>query len=131
MDAVAPGLGADIDDGIADAGGLRVEDLVATDEAEGKSVHQRVTVVAGLELYLAAEVGYSEAIAVAGDSADYAFENGVVAVDGGGVGFAVGGDGAEAEGVHDGEGTRAHSEDVSQDAADAGGRTLEGLDELG
>ena len=37
-------------------------------------------------------------------------------------------EGAEAERVHDGEGARAHGEDVAKDAADAGGRALVGLD---
>ena len=36
--------------------------------------------------------------------------------------------GTEAEGVHHGEGTGAHGEDVAEDAADAGGRALVGLD---
>src|ERR1022692_859701 len=38
---------------------------------------------------------------------------------------------AEAEGIHDGDGARAHGEDVAQDAADTGGRALQGLDEAG
>jgi hypothetical protein len=40
-------------------------------------------------------------------------------------------DRAEAERIHDGEGTRVHGEDVAQDAADAGGRALVGLDVAG
>ena len=38
---------------------------------------------------------------------------------------------AEAEGIHDGERTRAHGEDVAEDAADAGGCSLIGLDVAG
>ena len=38
---------------------------------------------------------------------------------------------AEAQRVHGGDGARAHGEDVAQDAADAGGRALIGLDEGG
>ncbi len=37
----------------------------------------------------------------------------------------------EAEGVHDGEGTCAHGEDVAEDAADAGGCALVGFDVAG
>jgi hypothetical protein len=44
-----PVFSADVDDGVADAGGLGVEDLVATDQAERKGIHQRVAGVAGLE----------------------------------------------------------------------------------
>ena len=38
-------------------------------------------------------------------------------------------DGPEAQRIHDGDRTRAHGEDVAQDAAHAGGRALERLDE--
>ena len=38
---------------------------------------------------------------------------------------------AEAQRIHHRDGARAHGEDVAQDAADAGGRALEGLDEAG
>ena len=38
---------------------------------------------------------------------------------------------AEADGVHRGDGARAHREDVAEDAADAGGRALKRLDEGG
>src|SRR5258708_756122 len=38
---------------------------------------------------------------------------------------------AEAERIHHRDGTRAHGKDVAQDAADAGGRALERLDEAG
>ena len=41
------------------------------------------------------------------------------------------GNGAEAQRIHDGQRPRAHGEDVAQNAADAGGRALEGLDVAG
>ena len=41
------------------------------------------------------------------------------------------GDVAEAQGIHYRERPRAHGEDVAQNAADAGGRTLKGLDIAG
>ncbi len=78
VDAVAAGLGADIDDGIARAAGLGVEDLVLADEAEREGVHQRIAAVAGLEFGFAAEVGHAKAVAVAGDAAHHAFEDGVI-----------------------------------------------------
>ena len=40
-------------------------------------------------------------------------------------------DGAETQGVHDGERPRAHSKNVAQDTADAGGGALKRLDEGG
>ena len=46
MDAVAAGLGAEIDDRQADALGLRIEDRVGPGEAGGQGVDQDVAVVA-------------------------------------------------------------------------------------
>jgi hypothetical protein len=46
VDAVAPGLGADIDDRQADALGGRIEDLVGPGEADAHGVDQDVAVVA-------------------------------------------------------------------------------------
>ena len=53
VDAVAAGLGSNVKDGVADAFGLGVEDLVGADQAEGKGVQQRVAGVAGFEARLA------------------------------------------------------------------------------
>ena len=43
----------------------------------------------------------------------------------------LGGDGTEAQRIHDGQRPRTHGEDVAEDAADAGGRALEWLDVAG
>ena len=132
VDAVAAGLGADVDDGVADAGGLGVEDFVDADQAEGEGVDEGIAGVAGLEAGFAAEVGDAEAVAVAGDAGDDAVEMG-----GGAASCVVRcvgrlrRKGAEAEGVHDGERAGVHGEDVAQDAADAGGCALVGLDVAG
>ena len=80
VDAVAASLGADINHGIARAAGLGVEDLVLAHQAERESVHQRIAAIAGLEFRLAAQVGHAEAVAVAGDAAHHAFDNGVILV---------------------------------------------------
>ena len=134
VDAVAAGLGADINDGVAGAAGLAVEDLVLADQTEREGVHQRIARIAGLKLGFAAQIRHAEAVAVAGHAADDAFNNGVVLLDE--LLVVVGqpaliGDGAEAERIHDGKGTRAHRKDVAQNAADAGGRALIGLDVAG
>ena len=81
VDAVAAGLCADVDDRVARAGGLAVKDFVLADQAQGEGVHQRVAAVAGLELGFAAQVGHAKAVAVAGDAADHAFDDGVVSGD--------------------------------------------------
>ena len=124
VDAVAAGLGADIDDGIADTFGPAEEDLVLRDDAEGKDVDERVAVVGLVEDAFAADGGDAEAVAVVGDAADDAFEDAPVARPGFGIV-----EGTEADGIEHGDGPRAHCEDIAQDAADTGGRALEGLDE--
>ena len=60
---------------------LAVEDFVFADEAQRKRVHERIAAVAGLELGFSAEVGHAEAVAVTGDAADHAFDDGVVLCD--------------------------------------------------
>ncbi len=142
MNAVAAGLGADVDHRIAFAGGLGVEDLVAPHQSQRKSVDQRISRVAAFELHLAADVRHAEAVAVRRDAAHHAFHDGVVLVQRGLVdrwvphpyrpllAIRVGlRDRTEAQRIHDGDRTRAHGEDVAQNAAHAGGRALERLDE--
>ena len=60
--------------------GLAVEDLVLAHQAQRKRIHQRIAAVAGLELGFAAQVGHAEAVAVAGDAAHHALDDGVVLV---------------------------------------------------
>ena len=61
VDAVAAGLGAEIDDRHADAGGRRVENLVRLGEAHRHGVDQVVAVVARVEAHLAADRRHAEA----------------------------------------------------------------------
>ena len=122
MDAVAAGLGSDVDDGVANAGGLSVEDFLLFADAEGKDIDQRVGGVTVFENGFAADGGYAEAVAVVGNAFDDAVQDAEVMRGGGR---------PEAEGVHYGDGARAHREDVAQDSADAGGRALEGFDVAG
>ena len=119
VDAVAAGLGADVDDGQADALGGRVEDLVGARQAGAHGVDEDVVVVALVEVGLPADGRHADAIAVAADAGDDAVDEvarlGVVR-------------GAEAQRVEVGDGARAHGEHVAHDAADAGGGALVGLD---
>ena len=69
-DAVAAGLGAEIDDRQADALGLRVKNLVGLGEAGGEGIDEDVAVVARVELDLAADGRHAERIAVAADAGD-------------------------------------------------------------
>jgi hypothetical protein len=130
VDAVAPRLGADIDHRIADAGGLAVEDLVDFDQAERKGIDQRIAAVAGLKFGFAAQVGHAKAVAVAGDAAHHALDDGVILVDQLRR-FASLLDRPEAQRIHHRQRPRAHGEDVAQDSAYSGGRALMGLDVAG
>ena len=80
VDAVAPGFRSDVNDRIAFAGGLGVENLVSPDQAQSERIHQRIAGVAGLELGLAAQVGHAKTVAVGGDAADHAFQDGMILV---------------------------------------------------
>ena len=119
VDAVAPRLGADVDDGQADALGGRVEDLVGARQPGAHGVDQDVVVVALVEVGLAADRRHADAVAVAADAGDDAGDQMA------GLGM-VGR--AEAQRVQVGDGARAHGEHVAHDAADAGRRALVGLD---
>ena len=77
-------------------------------------------------MHLAADGGHAEAVAVMRDAADHAAQNAAVARAGRGIV-----ERAEAQRIQHRDGPRAHGEDVAQDAADAGGRALERLDEAG
>jgi hypothetical protein len=116
---VAAGLGADIDDRIADARRGRIEDPVGVGDSDGHRVDQDVAVIGGVEIHLAADRGDSHAIAVAADpgddSGDQMAHPGVIGP-------------AEAERVEIGHRARAHREDVAQDSADSGRGALIGLD---
>ena len=122
MDAVTPGLGADIDHRVAHAGGLGIENPVLGRDTHGHGIDQDVAVIALVEIATAADRGDADAIAVAADPGDHAGDEmlglGVVRA-------------AEAKRVEIGDGPRAHGEDIAQDAADARCRALIGLDERG
>ena len=69
VDAVTPGLRTDIDDRVARALSLGREDPVGRRDADGHGVDQRVAVVGGVELALAADGRHADAIAIAADAA--------------------------------------------------------------
>src|SRR5262249_47075558 len=119
VDAVAAGLGAEIDDRHADAGSRGVENLVAPREADRHRIHETVAVVAGVKTNAAAHGRHAEGIAVAADAGDHTGEEMP--------GLRVRRR-AEGERIETGNRPRAHGEDVAQNAADPGGRALIRLD---
>ena len=120
VDAVAAGLRADVVDGVADAGRDALDDVRRLRDAEAEHVDQRIARVRRLEHDFAADRRDADAVAVAGDAGDHAFEEAARA---GRV------EGAEAQRVQQRDRPRAHREDVADDAADAGRRALVRLDE--
>ncbi len=119
VDAVAAGLGAEINDRHADAGGGRVENLVLLGDAHRHGVDQIVAVIARMKAHRAAHGRHAEGVAVAADAGDHAGHQmpglGMLGI-------------AERKRIEAGDRPRAHGEDVAQDAADAGGGALIGLD---
>ncbi len=86
---------------------------------EAEHVDQRVVLVGLVEDHLAAHGGHAHRVAVAADAGDHALGDpaaaGVV-------------EGAEPQRIHGRDRARPHGEDVTEDATDAGGRTLVRLD---
>src|SRR6185437_12378125 len=152
VNAVAAGLGADVNHRIALAGRARVEDLVFAHQAEREGIYQRITGVAFLEFCLAAQIGNAKTVPVRCNAADHSLENGVVLVQDLVLLFAVfrrrntihsagwtelrsfaaawlrGCDRPKSQRVHHRQGARSHGEDVAQDSAHAGRRALKWLD---
>ncbi len=88
--------------------------------ADREGVHQRVGLVDGVEVGLAADVGQAEAVGVERDTGDDAVH------DARGIGVV---DVTEAQGIHHRNGPGAHRDDVADDAADTRRCALERLDE--
>lgn len=97
------------------------------ENAEAEDIDEGVARVGIIEIDFAADGGDADAVAVVADSRDDSGEEAAVRAGGGGIAL----DGAEAQGVHRERRTGSHREDVANDAADAGGRALEGFDGAG
>ena len=127
MNAVAPGLSANVNDRIADARGFPVEDLVVLEHAEREHVNQRVAVVAILKNALAADGRHAEAVSVMRDPGHNAFEDAAVAR----ARFCGSSSAPESQRVKHRDRPCAHRENIAKNAADACRRALKRLDETG
>ena len=118
VDAVPAGAGAGEEQQVARRVGGGAGEVVDFGDAHAHSVDQRVAGVGFVKADFAGHVGDADAVAVPGDAVhDAAQQPAVVGVV----------RGAEAEGVEQGDGAGAHSEDVADDAAHAGGGALQGF----
>ena len=122
-DAVAPRRGAEEDDDVAHARRRRADHAPRLGQAERHRVDQAVLLVGRLEVDLAADRRHADRVAVVPDAGHGAVEQIARALRRVGL--------AEAQRVEHGDRARAEGEDVAQDAADAGGGALEGLDRAG
>ena len=118
-DAIAARGGSEQHCQVAYARSLAEHQALGGKQAEAQHVDERVSPVGGIEDGFAADRRHTDGVAVAGHAGDHPLGNpaaaGVV-------------DGAEAQRIHEGYGTGAHGEDVAEDSANPGGRTLVGLD---
>ncbi len=119
VDAVAAGLGAEIDHVVARFRRGRIIDFIGAGQADAHGVDQDVAVVALVEVRLARNGRHADAVAIAADAADHALDQTLRLLM-----RRI----AEAQGVQQGHRARAHGEDVAHDAAHARRRTLIGFD---
>ena len=119
MDAVAAGIGAGEEEDVAWPFGCGRHELLDGRDTDAHGVDERVGGVRVLEVDLASDGGYAEAVSVSADAGDDALEQ---------VSVPRLRKRAEAQRVEDRDRPRAHREDVADDAADACCRTLVGLD---
>ena len=122
MNAVTPRFGPQIDNRIADAGGCRIENLIAAGDAHRHRIHQNIAVIAFVESDLSANGRDAEGIAVATD----ARHNPRDQMAGARMGRVT-----EPQGIQTGNRACAHGEDIAQNAAHTGGCALIGFDEGG
>ena len=123
MDAVASGLRADVVNGVADAGRAAEHERIRARDAEAEDVDQRVAGVALVEGDFAADGRNADAVAVPGDAGDDALDRAARARAFRAVQV------AESQRVHQRDRSRAHREDVANDAAHTGRGALVRLDE--
>jgi hypothetical protein len=119
VNAVAPSLRPEEDHQVGLPRGPRPDEALGTDETHAHRVNQRVPGVSRRELDLAAHGRDPYGVAVPPDAAHDLPEEVTVSL-------VV--QRPEPERVQEGDGPRAHRQDVPDDAADAGRRSLVGLD---
>ena len=118
-DAVAARRRAEQHRQVAGALGPGEHEPFGRKDAEAEHVHERVVAVRVVEHDLAADGRHADRVAVAADAGHDALEE---------IARARVVERAEAQRIHQRDRTRAHREDVADDAADAGRRTLVRLD---
>src|SRR5699024_607999 len=117
---VGSGRGTEQNHLVARAGRLGQLDVLVLHHTHAQGVDQRVSEVVRTKADLTPDVGQAKTVAVGGDARNHTGQHtpGVV-----GIGR------AEPQSTHDGDRAGPHGEDVANDTAHTGGRTLMGFDE--
>ena len=118
-DPVPTGGGPQKHGQVANPGGPAKHQALDGQHPEAKHVDQGIPPVGGVEFDLAAHRGHADRVAIPRDTRDHSLGDPsttrVVK-------------GPKPEGIHEGDGAGTHGEDVPEDPAHPGGRTLVGLD---
>ena len=125
---VAARFGADVKDRVADAAGGAAGDLLVSQDAEAKNIHQRIAFVTFVEINFAADCRDADAVPVMRDAGNDAGKQPAVRCDFGFDRSVRHSDRTEAQRIQQKLRARAHRENVADDSADAGCRALERLD---
>ena len=131
MNAVAAGLRSDIDHRITFARRLRVENFVPPHQSERKSIHQRIAASSRARTSSRPPGSARQSSCHNGDATDHALQHRVILVEMVRFvrRFAFHRNRPKAQRIHHRNRPRAHRKDVAQNAADAGRRALERLNE--
>ena len=117
-DAIATGGGTEQHGEIAHAGGLAEHETLGGQQTETQHIHQRIAHIGGVEHGLATHVGHTHRVAVTGHATHDALGDPTAA-------RVI--ERTETQRIHQRDRSGAHGEDVAQDAANARGRPLIGL----
>ena len=119
MNAIAAGLGPHINHGIANARRLGGENAISPRNANRHGIHQRIAIVARMEIHLAAHGRHAHAIPVTANAAHHTINDAL---------HARRIRRAETQRIQIGNRPRAHGEDIAQNAAHPRRRTIIGFD---
>src|SRR6185295_10189558 len=124
MNSVASGFCTDVKHRITDAGGFAEEDLIVSHETECKRIYERVQRISIVKRDFTADSRNTKRVTVVRDTCNDTGQQRSITTT---VLRVI--ERSEAQAIHRRNRTRAHREDVAQDAADTSRRALKRLDE--
>ena len=124
MNAVAPGLRAHVQHGISRAGRFAKEDLIVAQQAERESVNQRIKRIGIVKCDFAADGGHAESVSVMRDAGHDSGQQRSVPPS-----MLRMIERAKTQTIQRRNRAGPHGENIAQDPADTGGRSLKRFDE--